>query len=192
MNEPLTQLEAATMLTQEIADLGPHAHEKEIFDAVYHFLEYLDEQVFATEADLDEEEELELTPIPQGTFDGFGDEYELTPAGDFAAALAQFDKEMADETQPGEFSADMSDEFSEFSPSVGTFEGTSAIHDIVPDAWLKFESRIDREVVADPTINRPVMRAPVAERVHVPFNAAKTIGEVFQPCLGGAEYAGDL
>lgn len=136
--EPITQLEAATMLTQEITELGPHAHEKEIFDAVYHFLEYLHEQDHDDLEGLDEEVE-----------------YELTDAGHY----------LVDEAVPGEFSADMRDEFSPFSPSVGTFEGTAELADIVAPYFGGYR------------------RAPLAERVYrTATGVSEIIGRVFDPC----------
>lgn len=111
------------------------------FNVIYNALEEIDELINTAESEqLDEELE-----------------YELTPA---CAAV------LADEAVPGNFSADMSDEFSEFSPSVGTFEGTETLADIV-----------GREAYS-------AKRAPVGERVYVPYKGGvqQTIAEAFTPC----------
>lgn len=134
----ISKLESALILTEALVELGPHAHELDIYEAVYEFLEYAEEQEYDAEP-LDEE-----------------DEYELTPAGqEFLDAREAADAE-------DRYVDEMDAEFSPFSPSVGTFEGTQEIEHIY---------------------GRTAKRAPVAERVHVPFKGVqKTIAEAFTPC----------
>lgn len=136
------------------------------FNVIYDALLEIDELINVAESEqLDEEVTYELTPAGEALLDEYDE------------ASADYMSDQYDTAQPGEFSADMSEEFSDFSPSVGTFEGTAELAAIVGKN-LQYAKR-----------------APVWERVYSavgnafppanyvkPKGVTKMIGEVFAPC----------
>lgn len=170
MSEALTQLEAATFLTLEITDLGPHAHEKEIFDTVYHFLDFLDYQDSAraygdagttviTPDELDEEEVVELTPECEAALDSYNVEAEFEPtAYDLATG-----------------------------PTVGTLGGQIKPVDggydvhfngrIYPFLWLDSAEQFLQDAKAGAELSNFAFN-----RSERGFNTGKTLDEAFGPC----------
>lgn len=140
----INKLESAFILTENLVQLGPHAHEKEIYDEVYAFLDYLEVHNAGDEEQLDEEEEIELS------------------------AGIEFFSDLG--------AADIESEFSEFSPSVGTSEGTDELAALMfGDGHLR-----TAHIPAGVEVGQyQAQRAPVGERV---YNTQSIIGEAFQPC----------
>jgi hypothetical protein len=214
----MNRLQQAMLVNAKIDHL--YATEEDLteimqFNVIYEALLEIDELINAAESEqLDEEVVYELTPAGEDFLNGVVNEYKY----DYAPNPLE---EVFGDPEPTEaFSGAIEEEeFNDFSPSVGTFEGTQTLNSLLN--WQRTpvsEQWIDRDVVADPTINRPVIndivdghsfhytpsrapvselvdligayknvmqRAPVAERVHVPFKGVQqTITHAFQPCGG--------
>lgn len=136
------------------------------FNVIYDALLEIDELIDAAESEqLDEEVELELTPAGVQALSHA--EYE------YLYGKGPITRPFGDPEPTSAFAGAIEDEFSPFSPSVGTFEGTYALADLIG------------------AYKNVIQRAPVAERAYanVPtsvggyeFNTGKIVSEAFAPC----------